>query len=198
MGEHELGVRAMSNVTGANLSELFRAEEQALGVASQGMGAHNMASWPLHFNTEQYRLSEIINQVRIWHKRDGVQMAIVDHVALVEVPGTRTEYERISVVTRSLKKLSKELNIPVIAVSQLNRNPTNEKRYPTLADLRGSGSIEQDADICIFIHRIEDDIADIYELGLLKNRQGPAGWIKGAINFVGAQQRFVEIEHRYE
>lgn len=202
MSAHELGVRALAHTGRIDISKLFRAEEEALGALGHAMGKMNAIGENLTFNVDQYSLTDVTNQIRVWVKRDKAKMAIVDHIGLVEVPGSSSANERIGMITRELKKLAKELDIPILAVSQLNRENAKAARMPVLSDLRDSGSVEQDADICLFLHRDESNDIPIYRLGLLKNRQGQAGWIAtngnlAAFDFVGRFQEFREITHEY-
>ncbi len=116
----------------------------------------------------------------------GIGMVVVDYLQLMQGPkSAQSREQEISVISRSLKALAKELNIPVLALSQLNRavEARTDKR-PVLADLRESGAIEQDADVVLFVHRPEmygikmegdksvENIADIF---IGKQRNGPTG-----------------------
>jgi replicative DNA helicase len=118
----------------------------------------------------------------------------VDHIGLVEAEGG-TANERLGLVSRSLKKLAKRLEIPIIACSQLNRRSAVENRKPQLADLRDSGNIEQDADVAIFLH--SDDESENgptrIEIGVLKSRYGRKGWLPQRFEFDGRTQRFCEV-----
>lgn len=119
-------------------------------------------------------------------KADGkLGLAIVDYLQLMRGRGDAPSREQeISEISRSLKALSKELNIPVVALSQLSRKPEErEKKRPQLSDLRESGAIEQDADVVIFIYRDEfyrEDSPDkgTAEINIAKQRNGPTGKIK--------------------
>jgi len=130
----------------------------------------------------------------------GIGMVIIDYLQLIRIPGKfeRREQE-ISEISRSLKHLARELNIPVIALSQLNRKveDRHDKR-PQLADLRESGAIEQDADVIIFLYRDEvynKDTNDkgIAEVLIRKQRNGPQGDIK--LKFFAELTRFENLAH---
>ena len=119
-------------------------------------------------------------------KRDtGIDMIILDYLQLMTLPEkSENRVNEIASITRQLKSLAKELDVPIIALSQLNRSleQRNDKR-PFLSDLRESGSIEQDADVVMFIYR--DDVynpnsedKNIAEINIAKHRNGPTGTAK--------------------
>lgn len=115
------------------------------------------------------------------HQADhDVRMVIVDYLQLLTPAGrggNRTE--DVSEITRGLKLMAMELGVPVIALSQLSRASVQQQRRPRLDDLRDSGSIEQDADIVMFLHRIEKPFV---ELVLAKQRMGPIGEVRMAFD----------------
>jgi replicative DNA helicase len=126
-------------------------------------------------------------------------LIVVDYLQLMKVPGFKAENRtaEISEISRSLKSLAKELKVPVIALSQLNRSleQRHDKR-PVMSDLRESGAIEQDADLICFIYRDEvynDDSPDknIAEIIIAKQRNGPIGRVKVA--FQGKYTRFEDL-----
>jgi replicative DNA helicase len=118
-------------------------------------------------------------------RETGIDMIILDYLQLMTLPDkSENRVNEIASITRQLKSLAKELNIPIIALSQLNRSleQRNDKR-PFLSDLRESGSIEQDADVVMFIYR--DDVynpnsedKNIAEINIAKHRNGPTGMAK--------------------
>jgi replicative DNA helicase len=131
----------------------------------------------------------------------GLGLVVLDYLQLASL-GTRVEnrQQEISTISRSLKGLAKELEVPVVALSQLSRAPEGrpEKR-PQLSDLRESGAIEQDADIVMFIFREEeykatDENRGVAEIIIGKQRNGPTGTIKLA--FIKEFTRFENLEWR--
>jgi replicative DNA helicase len=119
---------------------------------------------------------------RLRSSRQGLGLIIVDYLQLMS-GYTRTEnrQQEVAEISRSLKLLAKELDIPVIAVSQLNRNPeTRADKRPQLSDLRESGSIEQDSDIVMFIHREDSEDPSVKgkaDIIVAKHRNGPTATV---------------------
>ncbi len=112
---------------------------------------------------------------------------VIDYIQLMSKPKTENRVLEISAITRELKLLAKDLNLPIIALSQLNRNADGRPdKTPILSDLRDSGSIEQDADIVMFVHRVERDA----KIVVAKNRSGPCG--EARLIFDGSVATFKE------
>jgi len=145
---------------------------------------------PIWFD-DSFMLSpvELRSKCRKLKRESGLDLVVVDYLQLMHAPSDRASQSReqeIATISRSLKALAKELQVPVVALSQLNRAVEKRKgERPMLADLRESGAIEQDADVVMFLHRpdpeaeggqdaINSDVQDI-ELILAKHRQGPTG-----------------------
>ncbi len=133
----------------------------------------------------------------------GLDLVIVDYLQLMQGRGrfdNRTQ--EISAISRSLKGLAKELNVPIVALSQLSRAPEARGDHrPQLSDLRESGALEQDADVVVFIFRDEEykatpDNRGIAELIIGKQRNGPTGNIKMA--FIKEYTRFENLEWRHD
>ncbi len=128
-------------------------------------------------------------------------LIVIDYLQLMQVPGnSENRATEISEISRSLKALAKELNVPVVALSQLNRSlETRTDKRPVMADLRESGAIEQDADIIVFIYR--DDYYNkenspdkgLAEIIIGKQRNGPTGSVK--LKFFGEYTRFDNLAH---
>lgn len=155
-------------------------------------------------------VGDVRSKCRKLKQSSGLDLVIIDYLQLLK-SSSRDEkrkavrQEEVSEISRMLKQMAKELKIPVIALSQLSRKledrGDNDKR-PKLSDLRESGSLEQDADIVMFLHsedkyeRDESKHTGVVELIVGKNRQGSTGTIK--FSFISAKNRFVEVEDREE
>ncbi|MCP5004097.1 MAG: replicative DNA helicase [Planctomycetes bacterium] len=125
---------------------------------------------------------ELRAKARRLKAQQDIQLIILDYLQLMEGGGGESRQQDISVISRGLKAIARELKVPVIAVSQLNRSvETREGHKPRISDLRESGSIEQDADVIMLLHR--DDYYDpaknpgCVELNVAKQRNGPVGKI---------------------
>ena len=124
--------------------------------------------------------AELRARCRRISREHGLDLVVVDYLQLMQVPSTsENRATEISEISRSLKAMAKELNIPVIALSQLNRSlESRQDKRPVMSDLRESGAIEQDADVIIFIYREETDNKGMAEIIISKQRNGPIGDLK--------------------
>ncbi|MEL1264585.1 replicative DNA helicase [Pseudoxanthomonas putridarboris] len=141
------------------------------------------------------------SKARRLKREHDLGLIVIDYLQLMSVPGnSENRATEISEISRSLKGLAKELNVPVIALSQLNRSlETRTDKRPVMADLRESGAIEQDADMIVFIYR--DDYYNkenspdkgLAEIIIGKQRSGPTGSCK--LKFFGEYTRFDNLAH---
>ncbi len=129
--------------------------------------------------------AELRARCRRISREHGLDLVVVDYLQLMQVAGTvENRATEISEISRSLKAMAKELNIPVIALSQLNRSlESRQDKRPVMSDLRESGAIEQDADVIIFIYRDEEYDSNspdkgVAEINISKQRNGPTGKLK--------------------
>ncbi|WP_304341464.1 replicative DNA helicase [Metaclostridioides mangenotii] len=146
-------------------------------------------------DTPGIKISELRSKCRKLKIEQGLDLVLIDYLQLMEGDGkNESRQQEIAQISRSLKILAKELNCPVIALSQLSRAPEQRADHrPMLSDLRESGSIEQDADIVMFLYRDEYYNADsesknICEVIISKNRHGETGAVE--LVWLGEVQRF--------
>ncbi len=171
----------------------------------------NVYSAPLYLDeTPGLSITELRTKARRLVREHGVKMIMIDYLQLMSAGGLKlgSREQEVSTISRSLKALAKELNIPIIALSQLNRSTeTREDKRPVLSDLRESGAIEQDADIVCFIHRPEyytrstedaqgNDIKGLAELIVAKHRSGAVGDVK--LRFVSKYAKFENWQEGYD
>lgn len=178
MSAHQICCRAISSLTGT-AATLVRHGKIKSFAELEGINA------PLLIDeTPSLTISEIRSKARRMKRKHDVQLIVIDYLQLVRAKAESRERE-ISKISAGLKAMAKELDIPVIALSQLNRSLENRSdKKPMLSDLRESGSIEQDADLVCFIYR--DEVYNktgvnnhgVAELIIGKQRNGPTGTIK--------------------
>lgn len=211
MAGEPLALRLLSSESGVNLSHIrlglhTEAEERrvmdAIGILSEAKIYID--------DSPRLRIAEIRSKARRLFYEQGVNLIIVDHLGLIDGQ-IKDRVQEISFISRSLKGLARELNIPVIAVSQLSRaSEWRASHKPQLSDLRDSGSIEQDADVVMFIYREEyyypdreewenQHIGENYPEGLAdiiiaKHRNGPIGQI--TLRFVPRLAKFENIANQ--
>jgi replicative DNA helicase len=150
-------------------------------------------------DTPAITITELRAKARRLHRDHELGIIIVDYLQLLRSPAySHSREQEISDISRSLKALAKELNVPVVALSQLNRSvESRTDKRPMMSDLRESGAIEQDADIIMFIYRDEvynkeSPDKGVAEIIIAKQRTGPTGAVRVA--FSGEYTRFDNLE----
>jgi len=200
MGSEQIVTRLLGAVSKVNQQKMRtgKMDEDDWAKIADGLGRLNEA--PLFIDEGSALNSyELRARARRLHRstEGGLGLIVVDYIQLMSALGGQPGENRateISEISRSLKSLAKELNVPVVALSQLNRNvDSRPDKRPQMSDLRESGAIEQDADVIMFIYRDEvynPESADkgIAEIILAKQRSGPIGTVK--LTFVGEFTRF--------
>ena len=131
----------------------------------------------------------------------GIDLILIDYLQLMSGSSSENRQQEVSEISRSIKALAKEMECPVIALSQLSRAPEQRADHrPMLSDLRESGSIEQDADLVMFLYRDEyynkeTDEKNVAECIVAKQRNGPVGTVKLA--FLGQLSKFGNLDIVY-
>lgn len=158
-------------------------------------------------DTPGIRVSEIRAKARrLMQEQGGIGLIIIDYLQLIEGSGQESRQQEVSAISRQLKKLAMELNVPVIAISQLSRSvEQRQDKRPILSDLRESGSLEQDADIVAFLYREdyyrneedeeEDEMEEdnVVEVLVEKNRSGARGTVK--LLFIKEYNKFSSLTY---
>jgi replicative DNA helicase len=185
-----VAMRSSIPATRFDRTHLFSAEEW--GRLEDSAAA--LRESPLTIDDQCETVQTIVAKAREASRKDGLDLLIVDYLQLIASENDRApRQEQVASITRRLKRLAIELDIPVIALSQLSREVDRRKGHrPQLADLRESGAIEQNADAVILVHRPhaydKSEPADLAELIIDKNRHGETGTIR--VVWQGAFTRF--------
>ena len=172
-------------------------EELCERIQHQGPGRlDEIAGLPIYIEDKQFELESLIGSIRLQHKRKGVRFVVIDYLTLIEVEGRMNSTEKIEKVTRRLKRLAKELKIPIVILAQLNRKLEDRPdKRPQLADIRGAGSAEQDADVVLFLYRHEVYFANEKpgqcEIIVAKQRKGQMG-VTVNVGFKKESTQFVD------
>ena len=155
-----------------------RLDEKDYDRLSLAMG--ELAEAPLFIDdTPGLTISEIRTKARRLQMEHGLKLIIVDYLQLVRGRNLENRVQEVSEISQYLKNLARELKVPVLAISQLNRSvEARGTRKPQLADLRESGAIEQDADVVMFLYREDPEKQDQVTLDIQKHRNGPTGDIQ--------------------
>lgn len=147
-------------------------------------------------------LLEIKSKARRLKMEKGLDLIVIDYLQLMSSGNTFNRVQEISEISRGLKSLARELDVPVIALSQLSRAvESRPDKRPIMSDLRESGSIEQDADIILMLYRDDyydefSEQAGVTSVFIRKNRNGPIGQVD--FKFEKSQQKFYEIERNHQ
>ena len=206
MSKEQLVQRMLCSVAGVNMENMVKGKMQKSEWLKVAKAREMLNNAPIYIDESSIiSPDEILSKCRRIKRKFGLDFVMIDYIQLMESKGRREEnrQQEISGISRKLKILAKELNVPVLALSQLSRAVESEKRRPQLSDLRESGAIEQDADIVMFIHRpdlgksSEKDVSDgkvqknVAEVIIAKHRNGATGLVK--LFFKGECTKFVNI-----
>ena len=201
MSKEQLVLRLLSSVSNIDSQRLRTGFLEELDFARIAPAMNSLSEAPIFIDdTPNITTMELRTKARRLQAEVGVDLIIVDYLQLMQSSTTTRDANRVqevSEISRGLKALARELKVPVIALSQLSRQPEmRESKEPRLSDLRESGSIEQDADLVMFLWREKERGSDdqqtdgeVVKLKLSKHRNGPTGEID--LWFKKAQTRFV-------
>jgi replicative DNA helicase len=209
MSADQLGLRMLADVSGISGDRIRKGEIRADEFGRLRDAALELYQIPFHVDdTGGLSLAKLAARARRLKRTHGLDLLIVDYLQLITVEGGRKNDSRVqdvTTITTGLKALAKELNVPVVALSQLSRQvESRDDKRPMLSDLRESGSIEQDADQVLFIFREEyylsrreprsgtaeheqwlsqmEEVRGLAELIIGKQRHGPIGTVRVAFD----------------
>jgi replicative DNA helicase len=169
-----------------------RLDEDDFSRLSDAMGT--LAEAPLYIDdTPGISILEMRTKARRLQMEKGLKLLIVDYLQLIHGRNIENRVQEVSEISQGLKNLARELKIPILSLSQLSRAvEVRGGQRPRLADLRESGSIEQDSDVVMFLFREDDDDRESVVLELAKHRNGPIGAM--SLRFVQKQISFYPLE----
>jgi replicative DNA helicase len=191
MGNTALGHRLLAMVSkidsqAMRRGRLTQSEKDQIGYAAVTIGPR-----PIYLSDRLREPGQIAREARRLKQQHGIGLLIVDYLQLLEgVKGRKADNreQEVSAISRAIKSTATSLNIPVVALAQLNRKAEDRgDKRPQLSDLRDSGSLEQDADIVILLHRpakygvLEvngEDVSHLVEAHIAKQRNGPTGTVR--------------------
>ena len=161
--------------------------------------ANNLSESSLFIDdTADLNIMELRAKARQLKAEKDIDIIFIDYIQLLHAPNHESRQQEISYISRSLKALAKELNIPVVALSQLSRAVESRTDHrPIMSDLRESGAIEQDADVVLFVYRKyvyskNEEDEGLAEIIVSKHRNGPTGLVK--VTFVDKYARFMNMD----
>ncbi len=202
MSSEQLGNRLLAMESGVSASRLRLGD---IGLDEWGFVINASESLVgaklLIDDTGSINIAELRSKCRKAKLEHNLGLVIIDYLQLMTGRGKENRQQEISEISRSLKLLAKELNIPVVALSQLSRAvESRADHHPMLSDLRESGAIEQDADIVMFLYRDDYYNEDSEEKGIAeviiaKQRHGSTGTVK--LRWIAEQTRFTDLEINY-
>ena len=199
MGRREMYKRILSAEARVPLHHLNPGEMSDQDWTRVGVHRARVAAAPLHVIDDAFTFQDIRTRARAIARKYPIRLITVDYLQLIAGAGKAgaNREQEVSAASRGLKLLAKELRVPIVAVAQLNRGPEGRAdKKPVMSDLRESGSLEQDADVVILIHREdayekESPRAGEADLIIAKHRNGPTSII--TVAFQGHYSRFVDM-----
>lgn len=228
MGDGQIALRVLCGHAGLSVEAARRGDTTPDDLQRLAMARQDLSALGMHIDPSAgLSVSAIRTRARRLKQRSGLDLVVVDYIGLAEAPDAdrrQQKVHQVGAITKGLKALAKDLHIPVLALSQLSRAvESRDDKRPQLADLRDSGSIEQDADVVLFVYRDEyylersepfqradedegkfqgryqrwlerkGQAANLAELIVAKNRHGATGTVR--LHFDGPSTRFSDLAH---
>ena len=197
MSKTQLAQRMLSSLSLVNLKQLISGditEWQDIFEASSIIAGNSIYM----DDTAGISITELRSKCRRLKADSGLDFIMIDYLQLMTSEGrNENRQQEISTISRNLKALAKELDVPILALSQLSRDSEKSGRKPKLSDLRESGAIEQDADVVILLYREdyqneEAEVKNQIELIIAKHRNGETGSVE--LNFIKECTRFIDLQ----
>lgn len=191
----QLATRALATASSTDLNRIRHRNLNARDLERLNAAEERLKGLPItYLDSAQQTINSFARDARKLHAQGRCDFLMLDYLQLLDGNASDNRVQEISVISRGLKRLALELNIPVLALSQLSRAVEQRpNKRPQLSDLRESGSIEQDADVVMFIYRDEyyntnTDQQGVAEIIIGKQRSGPVGTVK--LSYLSAFVRF--------
>ena len=217
MSSEQLSTRILSEQARIKSDDIRRGKVSEAEINRYIETSRNIYNLPLYIDeTPAITIATLSNRARRIKRKFGLSLVVVDYIQLMRSNSIKNEnrVQEISEITQGLKALAKELSVPVLALSQLSRAvEQRDDKQPQLADLRESGSIEQDADVVMFVYREEyylerkqpklgsiehaewqskmNDVNGLADIIIGKQRHGPTGTVK--VEFEGIYTKFKDL-----
>lgn len=198
MSAEELGFRAVANESNVDAFRQQTGYINAEEAAAVGMAASRLGERRLAITDAPLNIQALCSEARRLKATHELGIIFVDYIGLIEGPRSENRVQEVSAISRRLKALAMELQIPVVGLAQLSREAAKGNDRPQLHHLRESGALEQDANVVLLLHRpqAKDDASGRYsdgepaELWVAKNRNGPCG--KVDLQWRAALTKFIE------
>ena len=208
MGKAQLAERLMASNSGVDSQKIRKRMLSGDDFMQLQESCAALSEAPLYIDdTPGLSILALRAKARRLAARYGIKAIMIDYLQLMSDPGSESRQQEVSSISRNVKALARDLNVPVICLSQLNRSAENREGHrPRMADLRESGSIEQDADVVMMLHREEyfhngdeewkqanPELVGTAEIIIAKQRNGPTGSVH--LQFHGPTTRFNNLSH---
>jgi len=196
MRNNEVAKRMLSARATIDMQEIGKGHLPEDGYGKLLKAAGEMAEATLYIDdTPSQTIFDIRSKCRRLKAQHGVELVVVDYIQLMQHRRAENRQVEVAEISRAIKALARELEVPVLALSQLNREVEHHDRLPRLSDIRESGAIEQDADVVLLLHRDVQEPTDEATVIVAKHRNGKVGTVR--LLFQGDFVRFVNPTYHY-